>query len=50
MASPSAPTVTSRAIALATIVSRPVASAGGSMTDTLEKFECVEQPRPHWPQ
>ena len=26
----------------------PVASAGGSRTDGVEKFEWVEQPRPHW--
>jgi hypothetical protein len=32
------------------IVRRPVASAGGSSTEGVEKFEPVEQPRPHWPQ
>jgi hypothetical protein len=42
--------VTSRAIAPVTIVSRPVASAGGSSTPGTEKFELVAQPRPHWPQ
>jgi hypothetical protein len=42
--------VTSRAIAFGMIVSLPVLSAGGNMTETLEKFECVAQPRPHWPQ
>src|SRR4029079_15787011 len=43
-------TVTSRAIALATIVSLLVAIAGGSSTDGDEKFECVAQPRLHCPQ
>ena len=33
-----------------TIVSLPVASAGGSSTEGVEKFEWVAQPRPHWPQ
>ncbi len=46
----SASVITSRAIAFGTIVSLPVLSAGGSITDTLEKFACVAQPRPHWPQ
>src|SRR5262245_9638525 len=50
VASPDASVVTSRARALGMIVSLPVLSAGGSITDTLEKFECVAQPRPHWPQ
>ncbi len=50
VASPRSSVVTSRAIALAMIRSRPVASAGGSSTDGDEKFECVAQPRPHWPQ
>jgi len=50
VASPLSSVVTSRAIAFATIRSRPVASAGGSRTDGDEKFECVAQPRPHWPQ
>src|SRR5581483_11735623 len=42
--------VTSRAIALLMMRSLPVASAGGSKTDGDEKFACVAQPRPHWPQ
>ncbi len=50
MASPSSLVTTSRAIALARMVSLPVFSAGGIITDVLEKFECVAQPRPHWPQ
>jgi hypothetical protein len=33
-----------------TILSRPVASAGGRSTEGVEKFEAVAQPRPHWPQ
>src|SRR5688572_577920 len=48
LASPAASTVTSRAIALEMIFSRPVFSAGGISTDGDEKLECVEQPRPHW--
>ncbi len=32
------------------ILSLPVFRAGGSSTDGVEKFEWVEQPRPHWPQ
>ena len=50
VARPSASVVTSRAMAPVTSVSRPVASAGGSSTAGVEKFECVAQPRPHWPQ
>ena len=50
VASPSSFVSTSRAMAPVTIVSLPVASAGGSSTDGVEKFEWVEQPRPHWPQ
>ena len=50
VASPSGPVVTSRAMAPGTIVSFPDLSAGASITDTLEKFECVAQPRPHCPQ
>src|SRR5919109_4331634 len=50
VASPSSSVVTSRAIALETMRNRPVARAGGSRTDGDEKFEWVEQPRPHWPQ
>ncbi len=41
---------TSRAMAPVMILSFPVASAGGRNTDVDEKFECVAQPRPHWPQ
>ena len=43
-------TVTSRAIALVMIFSFPVFIAGGISTEGDEKFECVAQPRPHWPQ
>src|SRR5688500_960378 len=50
LASPVSSTVTSRAIALAIIRSLPVVSAGGISTDGEEKFECIMQPRPHWPQ
>src|SRR5262245_28519500 len=50
LARPLSSTVTSRAIALGTMVRRPVASAGGSSTDGDEKFECDAQPRPHCPQ
>ena len=50
MARPSSFVSTSRAMAPVTILSRPVARAGGSSTDGLEKFERVAQPRPHWPQ
>jgi hypothetical protein len=50
VARPSASVVTSRAIAPVRIVSRPVASAGGSSTPGTEKFELVAQPRPHCPQ
>src|SRR5215208_2436816 len=48
VALPVSSVVTSRAIAPVTSVIRPVAIAGGSSTDVDEKFECVEQPRPHW--
>src|SRR3954453_7219600 len=41
---------TSRAISPVMIVSLPVFTAGGRNTDVDEKFECVMQPRPHWPQ
>ena len=47
VARPSSPTVTSRAMALVTIVRRLVASAGGSSTDGDEKFAWAAQPRPH---
>jgi hypothetical protein len=47
-ARPAESTVTSRAIASVTIVSRPVATAGGSSTEGDEKFEFVAHPRPHW--
>src|SRR5580692_3473638 len=47
---PSLPTITSRAIAPVTIVSLPVAIAGGIITWLELKFEAVTQPRPHWPQ
>jgi len=50
VASPSSSVSTSRAMAPVTIFSLPVFSAGGSSTDGLEKFEWVEQPRPHCPQ
>ena len=50
MARPLSSVITSRAIALVMMRSLPVASAGGSSTDGDEKFECVAQPRPHWPQ
>ncbi len=49
-ASPSAPTVTSRAIALVMSVSLPVASAGATSTSPLEKLAFTWQPRLHWPQ
>jgi hypothetical protein len=35
-------------MALYRTFSRPVFMAGGISTDGDEKFECVEQPRPHW--
>ena len=47
---PVSSTVTSRAIALATIVSFLVAIAGGIRTDGDEKFAWIAQPRPHCPQ
>ena len=50
VASPCSSVSTSRAIALVMMRSFPVASAGGISTDGEEKFEWVEQPRPHWPQ
>ena len=50
VASPLVSVSTSRAIAPVTIVSLPVASAGGRNTEVDEKFECVAHPRPHWPQ
>src|SRR5713226_5166326 len=50
VASPCSSVTISRAIALVTIVSLPVLSAGGSRTDGDEKLECVAQPRPHCPQ
>jgi hypothetical protein len=50
VASPSRPTVTSRAMALVTSVSRPVLSAGAMSTPGLEKLAFTRQPRPHWPQ
>ena len=50
VALPVSSVVTSRAMAPVSSVSRPVAAAGGSRTDVDEKFECVEHPRPHWPQ
>ena len=37
-------------IALVTIVNRPVASAGGSSTEGVEKLACDAHARPHWPQ
>src|SRR6266568_7333960 len=50
VASPSVSVSTSRAMAPVTILSLPVFRAGGRSTDGVEKFEWVEQPRPHWPQ
>ena len=50
VASPLVSVSTSRAIAPVMIFSLPVARAGGRKTDVDEKFECVAQPRPHWPQ
>src|SRR5262245_26200827 len=50
LARPLSSTVTSRTIASVTIVSLPVARAGGISTDGDEKFECVAHPRLHWPQ
>jgi hypothetical protein len=50
VALPVSSVVTSRAMASVSTVMRPVAAAGGSRTDVEEKFECVEHPRPHWPQ
>ena len=50
VASPSFPTVTSRAMALVTRRRRPVASAGAMRTSGLEKFAFTLQPRLHWPQ
>src|SRR4051812_48438522 len=50
VARPSPLVMTSRAIAFETMVSLPVRSAGGSITDTLEKLACTEHPRPHCPQ
>src|SRR5579884_212258 len=49
-ASPSDPTVISRAIALVISASLPVSSAGAINTSGLEKFDLVWQPRLHWPQ
>src|SRR5262249_11793514 len=49
-ARPLSSTVISRAIALKIECRRPVALAGGISTDGDEKFECVMQPRLHWPQ
>jgi hypothetical protein len=37
-------------MARVTMVSRPVASAGGRRTEGDEKFAWIEHPRPHWPQ
>src|SRR5690606_38544324 len=50
VARPFSSVMISRAIAPVTMVSFPVASAGGRNADVDEKLECVEQPRPHWPQ
>src|SRR5687768_18609677 len=50
VASPLAPTVTSRAIAFVSRRRRPVASAGRSRTSGLEKFALTEHPRLHCPQ
>jgi hypothetical protein len=50
LARPSAPTVTSRAIACVRKVRRPVFIAGGSSTDGDEKFAMDAQPRAHSPQ
>src|SRR5436190_3953098 len=50
LASPSDPTVTSRAIAFVISVSFPVCSAGAMSTSGLEKFAFTEQPRLHSPQ
>jgi hypothetical protein len=50
VASPSRPTVTSRAIAFVTSVRRPVARAGAMSTSGLEKLAFTEQPRLHCPQ
>jgi hypothetical protein len=47
VASPSRPTVTSRAIASVISVSLPVASAGAISTSGLEKLAFTEQPRLH---
>src|SRR6266576_4715810 len=49
-ARPFASVSTSRTIALGSIASRPVVSAGPSRTPGEEKFEFVLQPRLHWPQ
>ena len=50
VARPSLPTVTSRAIAPVSSVSRFVAMAGAMSTSGLEKFAFTEQPRLHCPQ
>ena len=47
VASPLGPRVTSRAMALVTSVSRPVASAGRINTSGLEKLAFTRHPRPH---
>ena len=50
VASPFSSVTTSRAIAFGRIVSLPVASAGGSSTDGVVKFDRDTQSRPHCPQ
>src|SRR5439155_23184962 len=50
VASPSGPTVTSRAIALVMSVSFPVCCAGAMSTSGLERFAFTVQPRLHCPQ